>query len=169
MLFPQVVILALDDWLSRQVHELVKQRGWLLRDARQFKSAKKMLAPPRPTVLIAQLDPRQEKPDGPQFLADVHLSFPDVLTLAVSDIKINHDDERAQWTATMLDLGAKAVMYPPLTKPVLEEVLGQMMSAVYERARSAATPTISQLTSKAAKKSSLEPIIDLAEEGLADL
>jgi hypothetical protein len=114
-----------------------------------------------PTVLIAQLDPRREKPDGLNFLSDVHLRFPDVCTLAVSDVKINHDDERALWTATVLDLGCKAVMYPPLTRPVLEEVVAKMMIATLARTRPdwqpPAIPTLPE-----------EAVIDLAEEGVED-
>jgi hypothetical protein len=135
MRFPQIVVLAFDDWLARQVQDLARQRRWLVREARQFGAALRMLAPPRPTVLIAQLDPRHEQPTGLQFLSDVHRTWPDVATLAVSDVKINHDDERALWTATVLDLGARGVLYPPLTRPVIEEILGQMMTAVIQRTR----------------------------------
>ena len=154
MRFPQLVILSLDDWLGRQLADLARQRRWLLREGRQFGAVKRMLSPPRPTVLIAQLDPRREEPDGLQFLADVHLNHADIATLAVSDVKINADDERALWTATVLDLGARAVLYPPLPRPVLEEIVGQMMTAILERTRPGWEPPG-------------EAAIDLAEEALA--
>lgn len=153
MRFPQVVTVAPDDWLARQVGDVVRRRRWLLREARQLGAALRMLAPPRPTVLIAQLDPRREEPDGLQFLADVHLAWPDVATLAVSDVKINHDAERALWTATVLDLGARGVLYPPLTRPVLEEILEQMMTAVIDRTRPGWEPPS-------------DDVIDLADEML---
>jgi transposase InsO family protein len=154
MRFPQLVVLALDDWLGRQVAELARRRRWLLREARQFGAAMRMLTPPRPTVLLAQLDPRREQADGLQFLADVHIQCPDTATVAVSDVKINHDAERSLWTATVLDLGARAVLYPPLTKPVLEEIVDRMMTAVIDRTRPGWEPPG-------------EAVIDLAEEVLA--
>lgn len=153
MRFPQVVTFAPDDWLSRQIGELVRRRRWLLREARQLAAAKRLLAPPRPTVLLAQLDPRREEPDGLQFLADVHVAWPDVAMLVVSDVKINHDQERAMWTATVLDLGARGVVYPPLTRPVLEEIVDQMMTAVIDRAGPGWEPAD-------------DAVIDLAEEML---
>lgn len=161
MQFPQLVVLALDDWLGRQLQELTASRRWLLRQSRQLQAAMKMLSPPRPTILIAQLDPRREKPDGFQFLADVHLQFPDVMLLAISDVKINNDDERSLWSASVLDLGASAVIFPPLTKPVLEEVIGQMMTVVLERTRPGWQPPESH-------QALPEPVIDLAEEGLVE-
>ena len=41
---------------------------------------------------------------------------------------------RAVWTATAFDLGARFVLFPPLTRPVLEELAGGLMSAVIRRA-----------------------------------
>ena len=157
MRYPQLVVLELDGWLGRQLGELASTRRWLLREGRQFGAVRSLLSPPRPTVLIAQLDPRREKTDGLQFLADIHLTWPDVATLAVSDVKLNDDNDRAAWTELVLDLGARAVMFPPLTRPVLEEVVGQMMTAVLARTRPGWEPP-----------SGKGEVIDLAEEGLAE-
>ena len=157
MRYPQLVILELDGWLGRQLSELASARRWLLRETRQFGAAKAMLSPLRPTVLVAQLDPQREKTDGLQFLADVHLTYPDVSTLAVSDVKLNDDQDRAAWTELALDLGARGVLFPPLTQPVLEEAIGQMMTAVLARTRRGWQPPPGK-----------EDVIDLAEEGLAE-
>jgi hypothetical protein len=154
MRFPQVVVHAPDDWLGRQVAELVRQRRWLLRESRQLGATLRMLSPSRPTVLLVQLDPRRESPDGLEFLETVHTRHSDVATLAISDVKINADDERALWTATVLDLGARGVLYPPLTRPVLEEIVAKMMTAVLARTRPGWEP-------------SGEAVIDLAAEALA--
>ena len=157
MRYPQLVVLEFDGWLSRQLGDLARLRRWLLREARQLGTARNLLVPNRPTVLIAQFDPRREKTDGLQFLADIHLTRPDVATLAVSDVKLNDDGDRSRWTETVLDLGARAVMFPPLTRPVLEEVVGRMMTAVLARTRPGWTPPEGK-----------GDVIDLAEEGQAE-
>jgi hypothetical protein len=154
---PQLVVLDQDGWLARQLQEFARTRRWLLREARQLGAAKGLLTPPRPTVLVAQLDPKREKADGLQFLADVHLTRPDVATLAVSDVKLNDDNDRAAWTELALDLGARGVLFPPLTRPVLEEIVGQMMTAVLARTRPGWQPPEGK-----------DDVIDLAEEGLAE-
>ena len=157
MRYPQLVVLELDGWLGRQLGELATTRRWLLRESRQFGSVRTMLSPPRPTVLVAQLDPRREKPDGLQLLADIHRQFPDVSILAVSDVKLNDDNDRAAWTELLLDLGARAVTFPPLTRAVLEDVVGKMMTAVLARTRPGWEPPPGK-----------GEVIDLAEEGLAE-
>lgn len=149
------MILELDGWLSRQLSELANMRRWLLRETRQIGAAKTLLSPNRPTVLIAQLDPRREKVDGLEFLKWLHLNHPNVSTLAVSDVKLNDDADRAAWTELMLDLGVRGVLFPPLTRNVLEEIVGQMMTTVLARTRPGWEPPAGK-----------GEVIDLAEEGI---
>ncbi|MBL8866514.1 MAG: hypothetical protein JNK93_13220 [Planctomycetia bacterium] len=68
-----------------------------------------------------------------------------------------NEADRAAWTATILDLGARFVLFPPLTRPVLEDLAGGLMGVQLERAgREAPAPRPA------------DPVIDLAEEGLAE-
>jgi hypothetical protein len=153
MRFPQIVVHEFDGWLSRQLRELAESRQWLLRESRQTGASRNLLRQRRPTVFVVQFDPTRESPDGPQLIAEMHSYDPDLAIIAVSDVKL-HDNDRAAWTATLMDLGARGVLFPPLTRPVLEEVVGQFMTAVLKRTRPGpAEPA---------------PVIDLAREGIVE-
>jgi biotin carboxyl carrier protein len=59
--------------------------------------------------------------------------------VAVSDLKFN-DADRVAWTAALFDLGARYALFPPLTKPVIEDVVSGLMAAAARRAGVAAAP-----------------------------
>jgi hypothetical protein len=59
-------------------------------------------------------------------IAELHRVAPDAAVVAVSDEKLSEPD-RAAWTAVLLDLGARYVLFPPLTQPVLEDLAGGLM------------------------------------------
>jgi hypothetical protein len=138
---PLLVVFAPDGWLAKQLRELAAARKWLVREARQLGAAKGCLDG-RPTVLFVQFDPHKSPTDALKAIADVHLAHPDVAVVAVSDAKLPEED-RAVWSATALDLGARSVLFPPLTRPVLEDLAGSLLTAVLRRVggpASAATP-----------------------------
>jgi hypothetical protein len=156
MRYPQIVIFGFDDWLGKQLVPFADEHRWLVKETRQTGATLTLLREPRPTVLFVQFDPHAANlADALQFLIDVHTKHPAVATVVVSDVKLNEED-RANWTATALDLGARYVLFPPLTRPVLEDLAGGLMTAILERAGREA-PAIAPRPA--------EPVIDLAEEG----
>jgi hypothetical protein len=157
MRHPQIAILAFDDWIGKQLAEYAHERRWLVKEARQTGACLALLREPRPTVLLAQFDPLADSIAATlEFLVDVHRSHPAVATIAVSDVKLNEAD-RAAWTATAFDLGARFVLFPPLTRPVLEDLVGGLMATLIDRTGRPATAPRPP-----------DPVIDLAEEGLAE-
>lgn len=157
MRHPQIVILGFDDWLGKQLADCAAEHRWLVKEVRQTGAALALLRPPRPTVLFVQFDPLADSaPATLEFLLELQARHASVSTVAVSDVKMNEAD-RAAWTATILDLGARFVLFPPLTRPVLEDLAGGLMGVQLERAgREAPAPRPA------------DPVIDLAEEGLAE-
>jgi hypothetical protein len=155
MRHPQVVILAFDEWLEKQFRELAAESRWLVREVRQPGACRALVRDPRPTVLLLQADPLDERAAALALLADVHRERPDVAAVVVSDAKLNEDD-RVAWTAAALDLGGRYVLFPPLSRPILEDVVSGLMAAVIRR-------TIPDRDSGAPAEA-----IDLAEEGHAD-
>jgi hypothetical protein len=155
MRHPQIAILAFDDWLGKQLAECAHEHRWLVKEARQAGACLALLREPRPTVLLVQFDPHADSIAATlEFLVDVNRRHPAVATIAVSDVKLNEAD-RAAWTATAFDLGVRFVLFPPLTRPVLEDLVGGLMAMLIDR------------TGRAAPRPP-DPVIDLAEEGLAE-
>jgi hypothetical protein len=148
---PQLVAFEADGWIAKQLRELAGARKWLVREARQAGAAAGHLADNRPTVLFILVDPHKAPPDGLAFVADTHRTRPDVATVVVSDAKLS-EDERAIWSATALDLGARFVLFPPLTRPVLEELAEGLLTAAIRRTGGTASPPTDS------------DVIDLADE-----
>lgn len=155
MRFPQLVVCAFDDWAANQLRDLAAEHRWVLRDARRPDAVAALLAESRPTVLVVQVDPAADKLGPLELVADVHRRHPDAAVVVLSDAKLS-EDARAAWSAAVLDLGARYVLFPPLTKPVLEDLVSGLMEAVLRRAgRDADVPPA-------------EAAIDLADEGHED-
>jgi len=76
--------------------------------------------------------------------------------VAVADVKLP-DAERAAWTAALLDLGARYVLFPPLTRPVLEDAVSGLMAATIRRVIGEVPPTPTPARD--------ERILDLADGG----
>ena len=125
---PQLVILEADGWLARQFRELAADSEWLVREPRKHADALALVRDRRPTVLVVQVEPADDTAAAVGFVAEVHRVRPDVPTVAVSDVKLS-DADRAAWTALLTDVGARYVLFPPLSKPVLEDVVSGLMAA----------------------------------------
>lgn len=159
MKFPQVIICSPDDWVANQLKELAADHRWKLRVVRQPAAVAALVEEPRPTVLVVQADPDADRPDRLQLVADTHRRRPDVATVVVSDAKLS-DDDRPGWAAAALDLGARLVLFPPFTRPVLEDVIGGLMAATIRRTTGdAPAPAFPP-----ALKPPTEAVIDLADE-----
>jgi hypothetical protein len=154
MKLPQIIILELDGWLAKQLRELVGESRWLVQQTRSCDTALSLARDRRPAILIVQIEPGEDKPEPLKLIADVHRLSPDVPVMAVSDVKLP-DAERAAWTAALLDLGARYVLFPPLMKPVLEDVVSGLMNVAIRIVIGDSPPP----------RHRDEAIIDLAEGG----
>ena len=92
-----------------------------------------------------------------ELIAVVRRLEPDTPVVAVADVKLP-DAERAAWAAALFDLGARFVLFPPLTKPVLEDVASGLMAAAIRRVvgEAPSTPVMPALSE--------ESVLDLADE-----
>ena len=153
---PQIVILEADGWLAKQLRELAGESRWLLQSARSADTALS-LARRQPTVLLVQFEPAEDKPAALQLIAEVHRFTPDTPVIAIADVKLP-DAERAAWTAAVLDLGARSVLFPPLMKSVLEDGVSGLMVATIRR-------VVGELPVVTSPLPKSEAVLDLADEG----
>jgi hypothetical protein len=154
MKLPQIVVLELDGWIAKQLRELVGENRWLIEPTRSIDKAMSLVRDRRPCVFIVQLEPEEAKPEPLKMIEEIHRTAPDVPLVAVSDVKLP-DAERAAWTAALLDLGARYVLFPPLMKTVLEDIVSGLLTAAIKVATGDSPPPPSRA----------EGIIDLADEG----
>jgi hypothetical protein len=166
---PQLVIVEADGWIARHLTDLADEGAWLVRTVRGVEAARTLVRERRPCVLVVQVELAEDKVGPLRFIADVRRDFPDVPVVAVSDVKMN-DADRVAWTAALFDLGARYVLFPPLTRPVLEDVVSGLMAAAVRRVvgETPAAPASSTPKSKpkARREKPAEEVIDLADEGL---
>jgi hypothetical protein len=104
-------------------------------------------------MLVIQADPADERPDRLRLVADAHRLNPDAAVVVLSEAKLP-EVERAAWTAGVLDLGARYVLFPPLERPTLEELVSGLMTATIRRVMGPDAPT--------------ESLIDLADDRYED-
>jgi hypothetical protein len=150
---PQLVILDPDGPLAALLAEPAAVHRWLVRRPRAADAALGYARDARPTVLLARVDPAVDDAVTAGLFADVHRTSPDVAVVAVSDAKLA-DADRAAWTAVLMDLGARYVLFPPLAPPVLAELVTGLMTA-----------TIRRVTGKDPEPpADLIDLIDLADE-----
>ena len=126
MKHPRVIVCAPDDWLADQLRESAAERRWVVRVVRQPAAWVAAVADGGPCVALVQLDPHADPHKPLAAVGELHRTHPDADVIAVFDVKLS-DDDRPGWTAAALDLGARLVLHPPLTRPVLEDaVIGLM-------------------------------------------
>jgi hypothetical protein len=167
---PQIVVLEADGWIARHLGDLAAEGAWLVRGVRGVDSARSLVREHRPCVLLVQVELAEDKPAPLKLIADTSREYPDVPVVAVSDVKLS-DADRVAWTAALFDLGARYVLFPPLTKPVLEDVVSGLMEAAIHRVVGDTTPATSTRTPaasrpKRARPKPAEDVIDLADEDL---
>jgi len=130
---PQVIVCAPAGWAAGLLRDQAAEARWLVRELTHPAALARLPADGRPTVVVMVIDPADPATDRLEGLADLHARMPDVAAVVLSDAKLP-DDRRAAWIATVLDLGARAVLFPPYTKLVLEDLVGGVMAATVRRA-----------------------------------
>jgi hypothetical protein len=126
MKYPRVVVWAFDGWLETQLGESVAERKWLLQSVHTHAEWVKATGTGGPCVAVVQADPTGESEKPLAAVGELHRHDPAVDVVVVCDVKLN-DEDRPPWTAAALDLGARLVLYPPLTKTVLEDAVVGLM------------------------------------------
>jgi hypothetical protein len=167
---PQIVVVEYDGWIARHLSDLAAEGAWIVRDLRSVDNAMSLVRGGGPCVLIVQVELADDKPAPLRLIADVRRDCADVPVVAVSDVKLN-DADRIAWTAALFDLGARYVLFPPLTKPVLEDVVSGLMAAAVRRvigeapeAKPGAPAPVPKPKPRRAKPK--DEVIDLADEEL---
>jgi DNA-binding NarL/FixJ family response regulator len=128
MKHPHVVLHSFDDWLGNQLRELIAERKWVFREVRQIAGWVAAGGEQRPGVAVLQADFHSERPAALAALAELHSRNPDTDIVVVSDAKLS-DEDRPGWMAAALDLGARVVLFPPLTRALLEDAVTGLMDA----------------------------------------
>lgn len=126
MKFPRVVVWAFDDWLATQLREAVAERKWVLQSVRTHAEWAKAIGTRGPCVAVVQADPTGESEKQLAEVGELHRTNTDADVVVVCDVKLN-DEDRPPWTVTALDLGARLVLYPPLTQTVLDDAVVGLM------------------------------------------
>lgn len=165
---PSVVVVEYDGWIARHLADLAAESAWLVRDTRNVDNAMSLVRERRPCVLVVQVELADDKPAPLRLIADVRRTCADVPVVAVSDVKLN-DTDRVAWTAALFDLGARYALFPPLTRPVLEDVVSGLMAAAARRAigdAPAPKPTAPAPIPKPRNAKPRDEVIDLADEDL---
>lgn len=128
MKYPQIVVYADHDRLEAELRPLASEHRWLLQWVQQARAFASAVRVARPTVAVVEADPSDETATALALVHDTRLARPDVAILVVSLRKLS-EPERTHWSAAALDLGAAFVVYPPLDRSVLEDLVSKMMSS----------------------------------------
>jgi len=145
---PQLIIHDPDDWLARQLADLAAESRWVVRLPKSAKATLGCLNANRPTVLFTRVDPHEDSGDSCKLVADANRLAPDTAIVAVSDVKLP-DADRIAWTAVLFDLGCRYVLFPPLTRPVLEDVASGLMASSVQRVGGTETEDVIDLADHA--------------------
>ncbi|HUR55598.1 MAG TPA: hypothetical protein VMZ71_15790 [Gemmataceae bacterium] len=160
MRFPHLIILDPDGEIQRLLVDLAGEHRWLVRTPRTSDSALSFAKERRPGVLFVRVEPGDEKDTAFALIADAHRLCPDVPVVAASGAKLP-DADRVAWSAVLMDLGARYVLFPPLSRPVLEDVTSGLMASSVRRVVGGDAPPPLPPARPAAEK-----VIDLADEDL---
>jgi hypothetical protein len=112
-------------------------------------------------VLFVRVEPGDEKSAAFALIADAHRRCPEVPVVAASGAKLP-DADRVAWSAVLMDLGARYVLFPPLSRSVMEDVTSGLMASSVRRVVGGDAPP----PPPAPPRAPAEPVIDLADEDL---
>jgi hypothetical protein len=129
---PQLVIHDPDDWLARHLADLAAEARWVVRRPNTGPATLGFIHAARPTLLFTRVEPHEDSGASCSLIAEARRLNPDAAIVAISDVKLP-DADRIAWTAVLFDLGVRYVLFPPLTKPVLEDLASGLMAAAVKR------------------------------------
>lgn len=136
MRHPQIVTYEADGFLAAQVADLARESRWLVRESRQPEACLNLLQQSGPAVLLIMLGPKLA--DELALLGELHEKAPDVPALVFSAAKLESADHRAALAGIACDLGARHVLFPPLARNAIEDLVAGMMAATIRRRQPAA-------------------------------
>jgi hypothetical protein len=123
---PSLVLRSLDDWAEQQLQPLAETQQWKLVNLQRLPAWAGAFDPFEPMVGLLQTNLTDDHGADIAALVEVAKRCPMLPVVVLSDVKLPEDD-RVLWTALLLDCGASLVLYPPLTRAMLEEAaLGLM-------------------------------------------
>lgn len=160
MQFPHLIILESAGDVGRLTADLAGENRWLVRTPRSSDNALSFARERRPGVLLVEVEPSDEKPAAFDLIADAHRLCPDIPVVAVSGEKLP-DADRVAWSALLMDLGARYVLFPPVSRPVLEDVVSGLMASSVRRVVGGDLPL-------PAPRPAPDPVIDLADEDMGE-
>jgi len=118
---PQIVVFERDGRLTVQLRPLAESRRWPLREFRQFDACVQSLEAPGPAVLVIRLGRDVER--ELKLLMETGQRFPETRTVAVGD-----SEEATLLAAIAWDLSADFVLFPPLSRELLTDVVAGLLS-----------------------------------------
>lgn len=128
---PQVVVYETDGWLAAQVVDLVREHGWFVRESRQAEQCLKLLSEVRPALLLLKIE--RKLIDELTLLTQLNERIPDCPVVVFSEVKLENARQRVNLASLAYDLGARYVMFPPLTRAAVEDVIVGLMEATIAR------------------------------------
>lgn len=132
MRYPQIVIYETRGELASEVADLAREHGWVVRESRQPDACLKLLQADRPSVIILKIE--RQLVDELTLLTRINELAPESAVIAVSDVKLENAAQRSNLAGLIYDLGASYVLFPPLMRTTIEDlVLGLMQSAIARR------------------------------------
>ena len=131
MRHPQIVIYESDGFLASQIEGLARENRWVVRESRHADVCLSFLQQASPVVLLIKLGPKPL--DDLSLLDGVRERIPDCPALVFGDVKFEGAEQRAAIAGLAYDLGARYVMFSPLTRALIEDLVAGLMAATIRR------------------------------------
>ncbi len=128
---PQIVVYEGDGWLAAQVTPLAREHDWVVRESRHAHACLTFLTDARTAVLLLKLN--RDLHDELSLLATVYERVPDCPVIVMSDAKMEGNAERTALAGLAYDLGARYVLFPPLMRPIIEDLVVGFMETSIKR------------------------------------
>ncbi len=128
MKYPQLIIYETDGAMAKLLGKLASDQGWMMRESRSNESLLNLLKEQRVSIVFLKFE--RDLVSGLELLSQITTQFPDCPVVVVSDVKAD-SHQRENLSCLVFDLGARYIVFPPLTQPVAEDLAnGLMISAL---------------------------------------
>jgi DNA-binding response OmpR family regulator len=134
MNYPRVVVYERDGRLAQLLRQPVQERGWALREPRQTETCLRELAGGSPTVFVLRVGAKLEQELA--LLEQTSWLQPETRTIVVGDV------EHESLANLAWDLGASYVLFPPLPRELLPDIVAGLMSRAIADLRPQPAPPI---------------------------